>query len=84
MEFIARVETARPVQVPGTAVFMTAQPTGLLPAPVHTASGDTIIVTRREGMAVWPEKLRVSMARNAVRATTHADVARCGAWQSTI
>jgi KUP system potassium uptake protein len=30
---------------------------------------ETIIVTRREGMAVWREKLFVLMARNAVRAT---------------
>jgi KUP system potassium uptake protein len=30
---------------------------------------ETIIVTRREGMALWREKLFVLMARNAVRAT---------------
>jgi KUP system potassium uptake protein len=30
---------------------------------------ETIIVTRRQGMAVWREKLFVLMARNAVRAT---------------
>jgi KUP system potassium uptake protein len=30
---------------------------------------ETIIVTRRRGMAVWREKLFVLMARNAVRAT---------------
>jgi KUP system potassium uptake protein len=30
---------------------------------------ETIIVTRRKGMAVWREKLFVVMARNAVRAT---------------
>jgi KUP system potassium uptake protein len=30
---------------------------------------ETIIVTRRKGMAVWREKLFVLMARNAVRAT---------------
>jgi KUP system potassium uptake protein len=30
---------------------------------------ETIIVTRREGMAIWREKLFVLMARNAVRAT---------------
>ena len=31
---------------------------------------ETIIVTRRHGMALWREKLFVLMARNAVRATT--------------
>jgi KUP system potassium uptake protein len=30
---------------------------------------ETIIVTRRRGMAIWREKLFVVMARNAVRAT---------------
>ena len=30
---------------------------------------ETIIVTRRRGMAVWREQLFVVMARNAVRAT---------------
>jgi KUP system potassium uptake protein len=30
---------------------------------------ETIIVTRRPGMAVWREKLFVLMTRNAVRAT---------------
>ena len=30
---------------------------------------ETIIVTRRRGMAIWREKLFVLMARNAVRAT---------------
>jgi KUP system potassium uptake protein len=30
---------------------------------------ETIIVTRRKGMAIWREKLFVVMARNAVRAT---------------
>jgi KUP system potassium uptake protein len=30
---------------------------------------ETIIVTRRPGMAIWREKLFVLMARNAVRAT---------------
>jgi KUP system potassium uptake protein len=32
---------------------------------------ETIIVTRREGMAIWREKLFVLMARNAVRATAY-------------
>ena len=31
---------------------------------------ETILVTRRPGMASWREKLFVLMARNAVRATT--------------
>jgi KUP system potassium uptake protein len=30
---------------------------------------ETIIVTRKKGMAIWREKLFVVMARNAVRAT---------------
>jgi len=144
-EFMATVEAVHPVRVPGTAVFMTAQPTGTPPALAHNmrynkvlhehvvvltvataqvphvandervavqplgremfnvrvqygfmedpnvpdsllearAQGlridmddltyflgrETIIVTRRRGMAIWREKLFVLMARNAVRAT---------------
>jgi KUP system potassium uptake protein len=144
-DFIASVTALRPVRVPGTAVFMTAQPTGTPPALAHNlrynkvlhqhvivltvstaqqphvapaqrvsveplghdlfnvrlqygfmedpdvpealaqarAQGleldpgdltyflgrETLIVTRRKGMAVWREKLFVLMARNAVRAT---------------
>jgi KUP system potassium uptake protein len=134
-EFMATVEAIQPVRVPGTAVFMTAQPTGTPPALAHNLrynkvataqmphvplgervlvqplayslfnvrvqygfmedpnvpeallqarqqglqtdpddttyflGRETIIVTRREGMAIWREKLFVLMARNAVRAT---------------
>jgi KUP system potassium uptake protein len=144
-EFMATVEALQPVRVPGTAVFMTAQPTGTPPALAHNLrynkvlhehvvvltvataqvphvpAGDrisvqplghsmfnvrvqygfmedpnvpqalmqahqqglhidlddtiyflgreTIIVTAKQGMAVWREKLFVVMARNAVRAT---------------
>jgi KUP system potassium uptake protein len=144
-EFIAMVSAAKPVRVPGTAVFMTAQPVGTPPALAHNlrhnkvlhehvvvltvstaqqphvadedrisieALGhdlfnvrvqygfmedpdvpaalmqahqrglpldlndltyflgrETIIVTRRKGMAIWRENLFVVMARNAVRAT---------------
>jgi KUP system potassium uptake protein len=34
-EFMAMVKSVRPVRVPGTAVFMTAQPTGTPPALAH-------------------------------------------------
>jgi KUP system potassium uptake protein len=144
-EFMATVTSLAPVRVPGTAVFMTAQPTGTPPALAHNmrynkvlhehvivltvttaqvphvplgervsvqslghdlynvriqygfmedpnvpdallwarAQGlpldaddvtyflgrETIIVTRKKGMAIWREKLFVLMARNAVRAT---------------
>jgi KUP system potassium uptake protein len=144
-EFIATVEATRPARVAGTAVFMSAQPTGTPPALAHNLQynkvlhqlvivltvstaqqphvqpedrveieplghdlfnvrvqygfmedpdvpaallqarhqglavddddltyflgRETIIVTRRKGMAVWREKLFVLMARNAVRAT---------------
>ena len=144
-DFIATVESMRPVRVPGTAVFMTAQPTGTPPALAHNLQynkvlhehvivltvstaqqphvlpeervsveplghdlfnvrvqygfmddpdvpaallqareqglrldpddltyflgRETIIVTRRKGMAIWREKLFVLMARNALRAT---------------
>ena len=144
-EFIAMVAAVQPVRVPGTAVFMTAQPTGTPPALAHNLrhnkvlhehvvvltvttaqqphvaakdrvsiepmghdlfnvrvqygfmedpdvpaalreacekglpidtddltyflGRETIIVTRRKGMAIWREKLFVLMARNAVRAT---------------
>jgi KUP system potassium uptake protein len=143
--FTATVDAIRPVRVPGTAVFMTAQPTGTPPALAHNMQynkvlhehvivltvstaqkphvpeeeritveplphglfnvrvqygfmedpdvpaallqareqglvldaddviyflgRETIIVTRRKGMAIWREKLFVLMARNAVRAT---------------
>jgi KUP system potassium uptake protein len=144
-EFIETVAAVRPVRVPGTAVFMTAQPTGTPPALAHNIrynkvlhehvvvltvataqqphvpaaerlsieplgqdlfnvrvlygfmedpdvpqalvqareqgltldpddltyflGRETIIVTRRKGMAIWREKLFVLMARNAVQAT---------------
>jgi KUP system potassium uptake protein len=144
-DFIATVAAVRPARVPGTAVFMTAQPTGTPPALAHNVrynkvlheqvivltvstaqqphvmpeeritveplghdlfnvrvqygfmedpdipaaleqvsqrgvpidfadltyflGRETIIVTRRKGMAVWREHLFVLMARNAVRAT---------------
>jgi KUP system potassium uptake protein len=144
-EFIASVAALKPARVSGTAVFMTAQPTGTPPALAHNmrynkvlhehvviltvstvqrphvlpeervsveslghdlfnvrlqygfmedpdvpaalrqAAGqglaldmndltyflgrETIIVTRRKGMAIWREHLFVLMARNAVRAT---------------
>jgi KUP system potassium uptake protein len=144
-DFIAMVSSLQPARVPGTAVFMTAQPTGTPPALAHNVrynkvlhdhvivltvstaqqphvrpkdrlfverlghslfnvrvqygfmedpdvpsaleqarqqgleldaddltyflGRETIIVTRRKGMAIWREKLFVLMARNAVRAT---------------
>ena len=144
-DFIATVESVRPVRVPGAAVFMTAQPTGTPPALAHNLQynkvlheqvailtvttaqqphvaaeqrvsveslghelfnvrvqygfmedpdvpdalaqareqglkldpddltyflgRETIIVSRRKGMAIWREHLFVLMARNAVRAT---------------
>jgi KUP system potassium uptake protein len=144
-EFMTTVATVDPVRVPGTAVFMTAQPTGTPPALAHNLrynkvlhehvvvltvataqvphvpseerasvqsighglfnvriqygfmedpnvpeallearelglpvdvddvtyflGRETILVTRRKGMAIWREKLFVLMARNAVRAT---------------
>jgi KUP system potassium uptake protein len=144
-DFLSAVDETRPVRVPGTAVFMTAQPTGTPPALAHNlrynkvlhdevviltvstaqrphvapddrvsveALGnslynvrvqygfmedpdvpaallqarslglplseddvtyflgrETILVTRRQGMAIWREKLFVLMSRNAVRAT---------------
>ncbi len=144
-QFIATVTAMQPVRVSGTAVFMTAQPTGTPPALAHNLrynkvlhdhvvllsvttaqqphvdeenrvsveplghhlfnvrvqygfmedpdvpsallqartqglpldpddvtyflGRETIIVTRRKGMAIWREKLFVLMSRNAVRAT---------------
>jgi KUP system potassium uptake protein len=146
-EFMSAIETRAPIRVPGTAVFMTAQPRGtpaalahnlrynkilhehvvvltvstaqtpyvgpedqmsvellgkgvynvriqygfmqdpnvpetLLQAREHGVALDaedttyflgreTIIVTRRPGMAMWRERLFVLMARNAVRATAY-------------
>jgi KUP system potassium uptake protein len=144
-DFMAAVVATPPARVPGTAVFMTAQPRGTPPALAHNLrynkvlhehvivltvrtapmphvppsnrlevqtlghgvfnvraqygfmedptvpealmlsqqegvtidwddvtyflGRETIIVTRRRGMAIWREKLFVLMARNAVRAT---------------
>jgi KUP system potassium uptake protein len=144
-DFTAMVAALRPIRVPGTAVFMTAQTTGTPPALAHNLrynkvlhnhvvvltvttaprphvpaedrvqveplghelfnvrvqygfmedpdvpaallqagrqglrldphdltyflGRETIIVTRRRGMAIWREKLFVLMSRNAVRAT---------------
>jgi KUP system potassium uptake protein len=144
-DFMKRVAQMSPTRVPGTSVFMTAQPQGTPPALAHNlrhnkvlhehvvvlmvatepvphvpferrtevralgggvfyvvvrygfmedpnvpraldearANGlvmdvddvtyflgrETIIVTRRRGMAIWREKLFVLLARNAVRAT---------------
>jgi KUP system potassium uptake protein len=144
-DFTAMLGATPPVRVPGTAVFMTAQPAGTPPALAHNLrynkvlhehvivlsvttaqkphvpdderlsveplphqlfnvrlqygfmedpdvptallggrdkglpvdvddltyflGRETIIVTRKEGMAIWREKLFVLMARNAVRAT---------------
>ena len=144
-DFIATVAAVHPARVPGTAVFMTAQPTGTPPALAHNVrynkvlhehvivltvstaqmphvppsdrvsierlehnlynvrvqygfmedpdvpealaqardqglamdtedltyflGRETILVTRRRGMAIWREQLFVLMARNAVRAT---------------
>ncbi len=146
-DFMAAITGHPPLRVPGTAVFMTAQPRGTPPALAHNlrynkilhehvvvltvgtapipyvsdedrinvevlgegvynvrvkygfmqdpnvpdtlleAKGkgvgvdledvtyflgrETIIVTRRNGMATWREKLFVLMARNAVRATAY-------------
>jgi KUP system potassium uptake protein len=144
-DFVAAIVTTPPTRVPGTAVFMTAQPRGTPPALAHNVrynkilhehvvvltvttapvpyvplkdqvsvqsfghglynvraqygfmqdpnvpealgmardqgveldpedmiyflGRETIIVTKRPGMAVWRERLFVLMARNAVRAT---------------
>ena len=144
-DFIARVTANPPMRVPGSAVFMTAQPRGTPPALAHNLhynkvlheqvvlltvstaqvphvpgaerltvdslgagvfnvrmqfgfmedpdvpdalniahqqglkldpadltyflGRETILVSRRQGMAIWREKLFVLMARNAVRAT---------------
>ena len=144
-DFMATVAAVRPLRVPGTAVFMTAQPSGTPPALAHNVrfnkvlhervivltvstaqqphvppdervsveplghglfnvrvqygfmedpdvpdallrarelglvmepddltyflGRETIIVSKRKGMAIWREKLFVVMARNAVRAT---------------
>ena len=144
-EFLKTVVAVQPARVPGTAVFMTAQPIGTPPALAHNLrynkvlhehvvvltvttaqrphvaaedrvsveplgadlfnvrvqygfmedpdvpaallrareqglvldvddltyflGRETIIVTRRKGMAIWREQLFVLMARNAIRAT---------------
>ena len=144
-DFMETVAAVQPMRVPGTAVFMTAQPSGTPPALAHNVrfnkvlhehvivltvstaqqphvppdervsveplghdifnvrvqygfmedpdvpaellrarelglvmdpddltyflGRETIIVSRRKGMAIWREKLFVVMARNAVRAT---------------
>src|SRR4030095_15988725 len=42
-EFIAMVSAAQPVRVPGTAVFMTAQPTGTPPALAHNLRHNKVL-----------------------------------------
>ena len=42
-EFMATVETVQPVRVPGTAVFMTAQPTGTPPALAHNLKYNKVL-----------------------------------------
>src|SRR5687768_16717556 len=42
-EFTATVESMQPVRVPGTAVFMTAQPTGTPPALVHNLQYNKVL-----------------------------------------
>ncbi len=42
-EFIAMVNTLRPVRVPGTAVFMTAQPSGTPPALAHNLQYNKVL-----------------------------------------
>ncbi len=45
-EFLATVEAVRPKRVPGTAVFMTAQPTGTPPALVHNLRYNKVLHER--------------------------------------
>ena len=42
-DFIATVSSVRPVRVPGTAVFMTAQPTGTPPALAHNVGYNKVL-----------------------------------------
>jgi len=42
-DFLARVTEVRPVRVPGTAVFMTAQPKGAPPALVHNLQFNKVL-----------------------------------------
>jgi KUP system potassium uptake protein len=42
-DFLARVTTTRPARVPGTAVFMTAQPQGTPPALVHNLQYNKVL-----------------------------------------
>ena len=42
-EFIATVESTQPVRVPGTAVFMTAQPVGTPPALAHNVRYNKVL-----------------------------------------
>jgi KUP system potassium uptake protein len=45
-DFMATVETLQPVRVPGTAVFMTAQPTGTPPALAHNLRYNKVLHER--------------------------------------
>jgi KUP system potassium uptake protein len=54
------------------AALLQAREQGLVLDPddlTYFLGRETILVTRRKGMAVWREKLFVLIARNAVRAT---------------
>ena len=65
-EFLAEVERGRPARVPGTAVFMTAQPRGTPPALAHNLRYNKVLhahvvtlMVRTEPVPHVPEKERV-------------------------
>jgi KUP system potassium uptake protein len=65
-------DDARAREAPWPAALLEAKAQGLaldLDDLTYFLGRETIIVTRRKGMAIWREHLFVLMARNAVRAT---------------
>jgi KUP system potassium uptake protein len=49
---------------------------------VYFLGRQTLLVTDREGMAIWREKLFVLMSRNAVRATAYFRLPPSASWSS--
>jgi K+ transporter len=59
------LEAAQPVRVLGTAVFMTAQPTGTLPALAHNLRHNTVL--HKRGVVLTVATAQVPHVRNEER-----------------
>ena len=86
-EFIAIVDAMQPVRVPGTAVFMTAQPTGTPPALAHNLRYNKVLhervvmLTVDDGAAA--ARARRRSACRSSRSATACSTCACstGSWR---